>query len=59
MKSGIRGLSKGCAPHLADVMNIVHEVWGEITEQQVKNCWEKTTLISNNEMAAAATTTVY
>ena len=55
----MRGLSKGCAPHLADVMNIVHEVWGEITEQQVKNCWEKTTLISNNEMAAAATTTVY
>ncbi len=44
MKAGTMGLSEGHAPHLRDVMDILNEVWEEITAESVKNCWKMSTL---------------
>jgi len=56
MRPGTKGLAEGYAPHLADVMDILHEVWKEISAQKVKNCWEKTTLVSFTSTAATTPT---
>jgi hypothetical protein len=46
MRAGTMGLDEGHAPHLRDAMDILNDVWNEITPLKVKNCWVKTTLIS-------------
>jgi hypothetical protein len=63
--AGTMGLDEGHAPHLIDVMDILNDVWNEITPLKVKNCWVKTTLISvdkpgtvANEPEPGATTNV-
>ena len=48
MKSGTMGLSEGHTPHLHDVMDILNEVWEEITAESVKNCWKKSSLINDD-----------
>lgn len=63
MRAGTMGLDEGHAPHLRDVMDILNDVWNEITPLKVKNCWAKTTLISVEKPGTAtnapSTTTDY
>ena len=40
------GLREGFPPHFKDVMDILHQVWEEIPPQKIKNCWNKSTLVS-------------
>jgi hypothetical protein len=54
MRAGAMGLDEGLAPHLRDVMDILNDVWNEITPLKVKNCWVKTTLISVDKPGTAA-----
>ncbi len=54
MRTGIMGLDEGHAPHLKDVMDILNDVWNEITPLKVKNCWVKTTLISVDKPGTVA-----
>jgi hypothetical protein len=53
LKAGTMGLDEGHAPHLRDVMDILNDVWNEITLLKVKNCWVKTTLISVDKPGTA------
>ena len=57
MAKGTKGLSEGHAPHLFDAMEILHGVWNEISEQAVKKCWRKTTLL-DAELCELANETV-
>ncbi len=54
MRAGTMGLDEGHAPHLRDVMDILNDVWNEITRLKVKNCWVKTTLISVDKPGTVA-----
>ena len=46
MRAGTMGLNEGHAPHVRDVMDILHEVWEEVPASKIKNCWIKSTLVS-------------
>jgi hypothetical protein len=52
MASGTMGLSEGFAPHLRDVMDILHDVWNAIKPEQIRRCWRKSTLIDYNQPPA-------
>jgi hypothetical protein len=39
MKSGTMGLSGGNVPHRRDVIDILLEVWNNVTPTSVRNCW--------------------
>ena len=48
MAAGTMGLNEGHPPHLVDVMDILHDVWKEVTEESVRNCWVKSSLVSKD-----------
>ena len=37
MRAGTMGLDERLAPHLRDIMDILNDVWNEITPTKVKN----------------------
>jgi hypothetical protein len=55
MGRGTMGLGEGHVPHLWDVMDILHDVWKDISATKVANCWSKSTLVNFTEEAAEAT----
>lgn len=54
MGAGHKGLNEGYAPHLADVMDTLYEVYAEIPDEKIRNCWVKSTLVSDAPAATAA-----
>ena len=57
MKAGTMGLNEGHTPHLKDVMDILFIVWNDIPAQKIRNCWEKSTLVSFKQKEQIRNTT--
>ena len=61
MVAGTKGLKEGHPPHFRDVMDILYEVWEEVSPEKLKKCWVKSQLIHfsnehDNEPADVAPT---
>lgn len=57
MTAGTMGLNEGCTPHVKDVMDILFIVWNDIPAAKVRNCWEKSTLVSFKQQEQVGNTT--
>lgn len=57
MKAGTTGLNEGHSPHLKDVMDLLFILWNEIPASKIRNCWEKSTLVSFDQQRPTVDTT--